>query len=249
MQVTFKVTENNGYVSPYRIQTDKNGFAKTNFTPKNPGTVSVEAAAVRLPPATFTVQVGNAPNKVIAVSGKNQNSVPGSRLGKPFVVAVQDVNAEPVVGSTVTFTVIDGGGSVSPMTTTTDMNGQAQTYLTLGNRYGVNSVQASVPGIFRQVTFNATSEVKVLTRATPHPLMYWIETPSGTLYRLMETSVENIAPSVKNVTGVAVDVAAGKLYWTEKTSDRTGNIQQADLDGKNVQRIKELTSVPPQYCD
>ena len=244
VQVTFKVTENNGYVSPYRIQTDKNGFAKTNFTPKNPGTVSVEAAAARLPPVTFTVQVGNAPNKVIAVSGKNQNSVPGSRLGKPFVVEVQDVNAEPVVGSTVTFTVIDGGGSVSPMTATTDMNGQAQTYLTLGNRYGVNSVQASVPGIFRQVTFNATSEVKVLTRATPHPLMYWIETPSGTLYRLMETSVENIAPSVKNVTGVAVDVAAGKLYWTEKTSDRTGNIQQADLDGKNVQRIKELTSVP-----
>ncbi|MDE0554147.1 MAG: T9SS type A sorting domain-containing protein, partial [Candidatus Poribacteria bacterium] len=244
VRVTFKVTEGSGYVSPYRIQTDQEGFAKTDFTPQNPGTVNVEAAADRLPPVTFTVQVGNPPNKVLRISGNEQKSIPGSPLGKPLVVEVRDINAEPVVGSTVTFTIVAGGGSVSPTTATTDMNGQARTHLTLGNRYGVNSVKASVPGIFRGVTFNATSEVKVLTGAAPHPLMYWIETPSGTLYRLIETRVENLAPNVQNITSLAVDMAAGRLYWGEKTGDKTGRIQGSDLAGKNVQLITELTSVP-----
>ena len=244
VRVTFKVTEGSGYVSPYWIRTDKDGFAKTNFTPKNPGIVSVEAAAAPLSPVTFTVLVGNPPNKVIAISGKDQNGVPGSSLGKPFVVKVQDVNAEPVVGSRVSFTVIAGGGNVSPTTATTDANGQARTYLTLGRDYGMNTVKASVPGVFRRVTFNAISEAKVRTGTAPPPLMYWRDRSVGTLYRLLGTKVEHIVPGVEHVTSLTVDVAAGRLYWTEKTGKSSGKIQSADLAGRNVQLIKELRSVP-----
>ena len=244
VRVTFKVTEGSGYVSPYWIRTDKDGFAKTDFTPKNPGPVKVEAIVDRLSPVTFTVQVGAPPHKVIAISGKDQNGVPGNSLGKPFVVEVQDVNAEPVVGSRVTFTVTAGGGRVSPAIATTDANGQARTYLTLGKDYGVNTVKASVSGIFKRVTFNATSEAKVHTGITTPPLMYWRDTSVGTLYRLLGTKVEHIVPGVKNVTSLAVDVVADRLYWTEKTGDRSGKIQGADLEGRNVQLIKELRSVP-----
>ena len=244
VRVTFKVTEGSGYVSPYRIQTDKEGFAKTDFIPRNRGTVSVEATADGLSPVTFTVQVGTPANKVLRISGNEQKGIPGSPLGKPLVVEVQDVNAEPVVGTTVTFTVIAGNGSVSAAIATTDTKGQARTYLTLGNRYGVNTVKANVLGVFRGIRFNATSHIEVLTPTATHPPLYWIDTSTGTLYRLVGTKVENLVPSVQNVTSLAVDVAAGKLYWTAKTSDRTGNIQQADLDGKNVRRIKELRSIP-----
>ena len=76
------------------------------------------------------------------------------------------------------------------------------------------------------------------------PPLYWIDTASGTLYRLVGTDVENLAPSVRNATDLAIDVTSGKLYWTEKTSDRTGQIRRANLDGTNVQLVKELTSVP-----
>ena len=76
------------------------------------------------------------------------------------------------------------------------------------------------------------------------PLLYWIDTASGTLYRLVGTEVESLAPGVRNATDLAIDMTGGKLYWTERTSDRTGKIRRANLDGTNVQLVKELTSVP-----
>ena len=76
------------------------------------------------------------------------------------------------------------------------------------------------------------------------PPLYWIDTASGTLNRLAGPEVENLAPGVRNATSLAIDVMGGKLYWTERTSDKTGKIRRANLDGSNVQLVKELTSVP-----
>ena len=76
------------------------------------------------------------------------------------------------------------------------------------------------------------------------PPLYWINSEVGTLHRLVGTEVENLAPSVRNATGLAIDMTGGKFYWTERTSDRTGKIRRANLDGSNLQLVKELTSVP-----
>ena len=76
------------------------------------------------------------------------------------------------------------------------------------------------------------------------PLMYWINTKNRTLHRVVDGKVENLLPDVQNATGFAVDAVNSKLYWTEKTGKRTGKIQRANLDGTNVQLIKNLTSVP-----
>ena len=74
--------------------------------------------------------------------------------------------------------------------------------------------------------------------------MYWIDTERGTLHRTIDDSVENLVPSVRNATSLAVDAIDEKLYWTEKTSNRTGKIRRANFDGSNVQLVKELTSLP-----
>ena len=79
---------------------------------------------------------------------------------------------------------------------------------------------------------------------TQRPPMYWIDTTAGTLHRLVGTEVENLVPNVKNVTGLAIDMAGSKLYWSEKTGERTGRIRRANLDGTNVRLVKKLTSVP-----
>jgi DNA-binding beta-propeller fold protein YncE len=76
------------------------------------------------------------------------------------------------------------------------------------------------------------------------PPMYWVDTNTGTLHRLIGAKVEHLVPSVQNAVSLAVDTAGGKLYWAEKTSDRTGKIRRANLDGTNVQLVKDLTSVP-----
>ena len=80
--------------------------------------------------------------------------------------------------------------------------------------------------------------------ASERPPMYWINVNSGTLHRLVGAEVENLVPGVRNATGLAMDVAGSKLYWTERTGDSTGRIRRANLDGRNVQLVKNLTSVP-----
>ena len=52
--------------------------------------------------------------------------------------------------------------------------------------------------------------------ASERPPMYWINVKSGTLHRLVGAEVGNLVPSVRNATGLAIDVAGGKLYWTEQ---------------------------------
>ena len=76
------------------------------------------------------------------------------------------------------------------------------------------------------------------------PPMYWVGATTGTLHRLVGDAVETLVPNVKNATSLAVDIAGGKLYWTEKTGKRTGRIRRANLDGTNVRLVKKLTSVP-----
>ena len=86
--------------------------------------------------------------------------------------------------------------------------------------------------------------VVVQVGASERPPMYWVNVTRGTLHRLVGAEVENLVPGVRNATGLAMDVAGGKLYWTERTGDRTGKIRRANLDGRNVQLVKNLTSVP-----
>ncbi len=92
--------------------------------------------------------------------------------------------------------------------------------------------------------YNETQGPLVVVGESEFPPIYWISTETGTLHRLIGTTVENLVPSIQNVTSFALDVVDHKLYWTEKTSHRTGRIQRASLDGSNVQLVKELTSVP-----
>ena len=84
----------------------------------------------------------------------------------------------------------------------------------------------------------------VPSEASERPPMYWVDTKFGTLHHLTDDTVETLVPGIKDATDLAVDVAGGKVYWVQKTGSRTGKIQRANLDGTNVERIKELTSVP-----
>ena len=238
VKVTFKVTEDGGRVSPSWMLTDNDGFATTGFIPNAPGTVIVEASADALSPVTFTVQVDDPPDKVLSVSGSDQNGAPGTRLPEPFVIEVQDINAEPVAGVVVTFAVTAGGGNVSETTATTDANGQAQTYLTLGSLYGVNTVEAGVSGVLTQATFEVTSQEQVLVAPSAHPSMYWINTSANTLHRLVEAKVENLVSSLQNTTSLTVDTTNRLLYFGVKTGKNSGEIWRSELTGRNSQTIR-----------
>ena len=84
----------------------------------------------------------------------------------------------------------------------------------------------------------------VLIAESQRPPLYWVDTQAGTLHNLIGAKVEHLLKSVQNATSLAVDMVNGKLYWAEKTSDRTGKIRRANFDGSDVKLVKDLTSVP-----
>ena len=76
-------------------------------------------------------------------------------LAKLFVIEARDRRGSPLVGVSVTFTVVAGGGTLSVTNTTTDANGRAQSLLTLGPNPETNRVEVSVEGISQTAVFRA----------------------------------------------------------------------------------------------
>ena len=141
--------DNNPDVSPNQPTTT----TTTTSTPTSSTTTTTSTPTSSTTTTTTTTSL--VATTLSKISGDNQQGAPGEALANPFVVAVQDQNGNPLAGTTVTFAVTAGGGTLTATTPTTDANGQAQTTLTLGSMLGTNTVQASVEGIDQTQVFSA----------------------------------------------------------------------------------------------
>lgn len=93
---------------------------------------------------------------IAAVSGDGQRGAPGSTLLQPFVVEVEDADGNPTPGVAVIWSVTEGGGSLSSLSSTTGSDGQASVTLTLSAVAETHTVTASVDGLAGSpVSFNA----------------------------------------------------------------------------------------------
>ena len=89
------------------------------------------------------------------ITGFDQTGTIGEALAAPFVVDVRGRSGEPFPDAEVTFSVTQGGGTLSVTSTVTDTNGRAESILTLGPNPGTNTVTVSVEGIKDGQTFTA----------------------------------------------------------------------------------------------
>src|SRR5688572_27487109 len=71
------------------------------------------------------------PASVAVVSGDAQTGAVGAELAAPLTVRVTDSRGQAIAGTSVTFTVASGGGSLASPTATTDASGNAQVRWTL----------------------------------------------------------------------------------------------------------------------
>ena len=172
---------------------------------------------------------------LIKVSGDGQVGEVGAILANPFIVEAVNGRGKPMKEVPVTFTVTADDGTLITTTAMTDTKGRGRTTLRLGSTPGVNTITVTAKGIRSSVIFTA--------RATGPPI-YWMDAKTGRLHRSVESLVEILVPRVQNATSLVLDVANGKLYWTEQTGETTGRIRRANLDGSKVQLVKSLTSVP-----
>ena len=114
------------------------------------GTITGQIAVSVIPgaPATITIYAGN-----------NQSGPTGSQLSDPLCTNVKDAAGNLIIGATVSYTVMTGGGQLAPPTApATDATGIAISGLwTLGPAAGTQTVVASSAGA-GSVTFTATAQ-------------------------------------------------------------------------------------------
>ncbi len=101
---------------------------------------------------------------LLKTSGDGQEGAGGATLKTAFVVEAMDEHGKPIVGKTVAFDILAGGGRLSAQTATTDAQGTARVTFTLGAASGINKVKATSEGIESWVLFTAvgTGEVPQL---------------------------------------------------------------------------------------
>jgi PKD repeat protein len=92
------------------------------------------------------------------VDGDGQQGAVGKPLGDPVVVEVTSAGGDPVPGATVEFALTSAGdgGEIAPATSLTNADGRAQAHVLLGDKIGLQTGEARVPGGSRpSTTFSA----------------------------------------------------------------------------------------------
>lgn len=97
---------------------------------------------------------GPVPARLEAVSGDAQSGEVASTLGEPLVVEVEDAAGTPLAGVAVSWSVVTGGGTLSPSSSFTDGRGRARVTWTLGTAAGPQRARARVGGL-PEVAFSA----------------------------------------------------------------------------------------------
>ncbi len=157
--VAWTVTTGGGSADPGPLTTDANGEAQSEWrlgSALGEQTLSVTAAG-RTSVFLATAVDTRAPEMIVPVSGENQTGTPGGQLLNPLVVRVENEFGRPVPGVEVEWNVEQGGGMISPTTTTTDADGRAQANWNLGFSIGQQSSVAGVAGLSTSARFRATA--------------------------------------------------------------------------------------------
>jgi hypothetical protein len=128
---------------------------------------ALSASATGLTSATsslFNIGGGVA-SAIVLASGGGQIAAPSSALALPVVIQVNDAGANPVPGTTVTFAVLTGGGSVGTASAVSNASGQVQTTWTLGALLGAQTISATSVGLTGSpLTITATAGFAAATQ-------------------------------------------------------------------------------------
>ena len=101
---------------------------------------------------------GPTPAAIVVVAGDKQTGTVGQALPQPLAIKVEDQSGAGVAGSTVSWAVSSGGGSVSSASNQTDAQGQAQVTWTLGHAAGSGNNTTVARAGALSVAFTASAD-------------------------------------------------------------------------------------------
>ena len=158
-----------GSISPETVVTGADGRAAAQrVLGATAGRQTAQATADGLAgsPVTFVhTALASSPTALVQTSGNDQTAPAGFEVAEDLVVQLTDANGNGVGGRPVTWVVATGGGTVSPVNSTTDADGFARTRWTLGTSVGTNTLNAVFSGL-PPVPFAATASADVPSKLT-----------------------------------------------------------------------------------
>jgi hypothetical protein len=167
------------------------------------------------------------------ISGGGQTGGVSAPLPNPLKVRALDGYGNAIVGQTVTWSIVSGGGSVTPASSATDASGTASANWTLGPNLGSQTITAKA-GTLPNVTFQATAI------AGPPAEVAMVTQPAGSaqsgavLSRQPKVRLKDAGDNPTNTDGVPITVAlasgpAGTLSGTLVVNTNDGQASFTDL--------------------
>jgi plastocyanin len=148
--VSWTVTQGGGTLGSATSTTDAQGQASNTYTVGGSAGANQVQAAVQSNTAIntpFNATAQDATPAVISiVSGNNQSATVGQALPSALVVRVANASNQAIPTVTVSWTVVQGGGTLGAATSNTNAQGQATNTYTVGAATGSNQVRAAVQG-------------------------------------------------------------------------------------------------------
>jgi hypothetical protein len=157
--VTFSVVDGGGRVDGGATATGADGVARPTrwVLGPTPGPNHLTAQVLGRDPVTFTATgVTAIASATAAASPTSQNSFVGNYVGMRPAVRVTDALGNPVAGTSVTFAVTQGGGTLVGPTQISDFDGRATVSAWRLGSAGVQSLTATA-GALAPVTFTANA--------------------------------------------------------------------------------------------
>jgi hypothetical protein len=176
--VTFAVGTGGGSATGATAITGTNGIATIGSwilgTTAGSNTLTATNGSLIGSPVTFTATgLAGAATQIAVNAGNGQSATVGTAVATPPSVIVKDANGNPVSGTSVTFAIATGNGTVSGGSATTGANGIASAGgWTLGTTAGTNTLTATCTGLLGSplmFTATGTSATSTLTITSISP--------------------------------------------------------------------------------
>jgi hypothetical protein len=165
--VGWSAVDGGGSMSPVTSTTNSSGIASASFTlgpSEGQQRAQAEVSGLAGSPVIFTATATgeNTPplsaTHIAYSAGNEQSALIGTLLAQQLSVLVTGEGGAPVPDVVVSWSVIEGLGSVSPAASTTNSSGVASAAFTLGPLEGQHRAQAEVSGLAGSpVVFTATA--------------------------------------------------------------------------------------------
>ena len=187
------------------------------------GPVTVTATRADDPTATVSFTENIAPPTFSAVSGGGQSGMVGTTAPQPLVVNLLDGGGNPVVGQTITWTVISGSANLASFSTVTDPAGNSSNNFDFGSFAGPITIQAAAYGGAQTVNFSETAQAP--SGVTPVTGDGQTGAPGATLPQMLTIQITPPGPGPLNgvpVTFTITSAIGGTLSVTSTVTDNLG---------------------------